>query len=65
MKVEAGGGKVLFSELTTPQYEAGIDWLSHEPVNYETWEDDPTKIVIHQPTEEQLNDFTATLQAAG
>lgn len=53
-----------FAELSPEQYERGADWLSHEPVSYETAsrpEDGQTWFTLIMPTAEQLAAFRDVL----
>lgn len=64
MKVTLQDDRVTFEELTEPQWQAGKNWVDNEPINYEIWQHDHSRFVIHLPTEEQLEAFQAVLQGA-
>jgi hypothetical protein len=57
--------RLTIEELTEAQWQAAIDWVNVEPINYEFWQHDHSRFVIHQPTPDQVDSFNAALQAAG
>lgn len=65
MRVTLQDDRVLFDELTEEQWQAAKAWVDVEPINYEIWDHDHSRFVIHMPTEEQLAAFQAVLQDAG
>lgn len=65
MRVTLQDDRVSFEELTEEQWKAGQDWVNGEPVNYEVWEEDHSRFVLHLPTAEQLESFNSALREAG
>lgn len=60
--------RYLFGDLTESQFDAGMDWLSHEPVSYEAAtrpEDGQTWIATVAATPEQVTLLREALKAAG
>lgn len=65
MKVTMLDDRLAVEELTEAQWQATVDWVNQEPINYEFWDEDHSKFVIHLPTPEQVEAFQSMLQAAG
>lgn len=65
MKIEAQPDRVIFSELSEDQWQAATDWLSGELVSHEVWEDDHSKVVLHQPSSEKREELATLLSATG
>lgn len=57
MKVEEQADRVIFSELSEGEWQIRYDWLQTEIINYEYWHGDHSKLVLHNPTPEQLETF--------
>lgn len=65
MESQMADDRAVFTGLTEAQWEAGYAWLRDAIINWEFWDDDHSTLVLHQPTQEQLEEFTAVVEAAG
>lgn len=53
--------RVEYADLTRAELERAIDWLSTNPVSYETSDDDTLKVRVVQPEDGVLEAFEAAV----